>query len=63
MTEFNEPPTIRDPETELRAIFEARIKPFRELEQSSKVAQYERAFRLAAERLEKAREERGDDAA
>ncbi len=38
---------IGEPEQELRNFFEARVKPFRELGQSAKAAQYERAWEIA----------------
>ena len=53
---------IRDPEEELQATFEARVKPFVESEDSTKVQHYEEAWALARQCLEKVRARNTDHA-
>ena len=63
MSELNPHAVIRDPGEELRAVYEARVKPFAELGNADKVAQYDRAHAIAQEHLAKARESVEDHAA
>ena len=63
MAELNAHAVIRDPGEELRAVFEARVKPFVELGNADKVAAYGRAYAIAQEHLAKAREFVEDHAA
>jgi hypothetical protein len=55
--------TIQDPAEELRAVYEARIRPFADLGQTQVVARYDLAYEIAREHLQRARERGDDDAA
>ena len=52
MTETPDQNVIRDPQEELRAAFEARVKPFVEAEDFAKVRHYEEAWNIARQHLE-----------
>ena len=62
MSESTEQARIRDPEDELYEIYEARIKPLRDLGETAKVAEYEEAWKIARSYLKHAREHKEDHA-
>lgn len=62
MDENSVGPRIRDPEEELEAVYRARVRPFADLGQSEKAAQYERAWQIARSALRKVRERGADHA-
>jgi hypothetical protein len=57
MSEQGAFPVIRDPEEELRAVYEARIRPFADLGSTEKAAQYQGAHEIARRHLARAREQ------
>ena len=60
---MTENPMIRDPEEELRQVYEARVRPFVELGHEEKVGRYEAAWKIARTRLRKVCEQKEDHAA
>ena len=62
MTENSDYPMIRDPENELREVYEARVRPFVDLGHAEKTARYEEAWQIARSRLRQVREQKEDHA-
>ena len=60
---MSEHPMIRDPEEELRQVYEARVRPFADLGHGEKVVRYEEAWKIARDSLRRVCEQKEDHAA